>query len=265
MRWSGRYSDQRVIATRLRPHLTALLLLAAPLVVAGPAAASHTGTPDKDCADFAYQEDAQAYFVEHGGPAQDPDRLDGDDDGRACDLLPSRGTSSPQPANPSPTPSPVATLPPRKTMRGAVVLTVIDGDTIKVLLASGERVTVRLIGVDAPETHKANTPVECGGKQATAHMKRMALRRGIGRRVTLTTDPTQSRTDVFGRLLAYARVDTGRDLGREQIRSGWSGARVYGPTPFERLASYNAAQDAARRASRGVWGACGGTFHRPAI
>jgi|SRR6478609_921751 len=47
-----------------------------------PAAASAS---DKDCADFATQRAAQVFFIKHGGPRYDPDRLDGDDDGRACE------------------------------------------------------------------------------------------------------------------------------------------------------------------------------------
>jgi len=38
---------------------------------------------DKDCADFASQRAAQIFFLKHGGPRYDPDRLDGDDDGVA--------------------------------------------------------------------------------------------------------------------------------------------------------------------------------------
>jgi len=45
-----------------------------------PAAAS-----DKDCADFASQRAAQIFYLKHGGPRYDPDRLDGDDDGVACE------------------------------------------------------------------------------------------------------------------------------------------------------------------------------------
>jgi micrococcal nuclease len=148
-------------------------------------------------------------------------------------------------------------------MRRARILSVVDGDTVKVRLASGKRITVRLIGVDTPETTKPGTPVECGGKQATANMKRLALKRGRGRGVTLATDPTQDRTDRYGRLLAYARVDSGRDLAQEQIRAGWGMAYVYA-TPFERFASYDAAQGVAKGASRGAWGACGGSFHSAA-
>jgi hypothetical protein len=40
---------------------------------------------DKDCADFRSQRSAQIFFLQHGGPRQDPDRLDGDDDGVACE------------------------------------------------------------------------------------------------------------------------------------------------------------------------------------
>jgi hypothetical protein len=45
-----------------------------------PASAS-----DKDCADFATQRAAQVFFIKHGGPRYDPDRLDGDNDGVACE------------------------------------------------------------------------------------------------------------------------------------------------------------------------------------
>jgi hypothetical protein len=43
---------------------------------------------DRDCSDFANQEDAQTFFVEEGGPASDPHQLDGDGDGIACESLP---------------------------------------------------------------------------------------------------------------------------------------------------------------------------------
>jgi hypothetical protein len=40
---------------------------------------------DKDCADFASQRAAQIFFLRHGGPRRDPHRLDGDNDGVACE------------------------------------------------------------------------------------------------------------------------------------------------------------------------------------
>ena len=43
---------------------------------------------DRDCSDFETQPEAQRFFEQAGGPAQDPHRLDGDGDGRACESLP---------------------------------------------------------------------------------------------------------------------------------------------------------------------------------
>ena len=43
---------------------------------------------DLDCADFASQKDAQAFFEAMGGPENDPDSLDEDGDGVVCRSLP---------------------------------------------------------------------------------------------------------------------------------------------------------------------------------
>jgi micrococcal nuclease len=119
---------------------------------------------------------------------------------------------------------------------------------------------VRLIGIDTPETRKPGTPVQCGGPQATARMKQLALRKGVGRTVVLVSDPTQDRRDRFGRLLAY--VDAGgMDLGRAMVASGWARTYVY-EQPFARVAGYRKAQASAAAAERGVVRACGGDFHR---
>lgn len=40
---------------------------------------------DKDCSDFPSQKAAQIFFLKHGGPRYDPDRLDADHDGIACE------------------------------------------------------------------------------------------------------------------------------------------------------------------------------------
>jgi micrococcal nuclease len=72
------------------------------------------------------------------------------------------------------------------------VRAVVDGDTIKVRAYGARRrfYTVRIIGIDTPETHKPATPIQCGGPQATSYMPRLAMPGGRARRVWLTTDPT---------------------------------------------------------------------------
>ena len=64
----------------------AFLLIAALVLAlsAAPAALAQDG--DKDCADFASQAEAQAYFEANGGsPTNNVDNLDADHDGQACE------------------------------------------------------------------------------------------------------------------------------------------------------------------------------------
>ena len=50
-----------------------------------PTLANHPG--DRDCPSFDSQAQAQAFFLRHGGPDSDGDRLDADNDGDACETL----------------------------------------------------------------------------------------------------------------------------------------------------------------------------------
>jgi Excalibur calcium-binding domain len=69
-------SVHKVLLVCVAIALSVLLFAALP----SPASAR-----DKDCSDFPTQRAAQTFFLKHGGPRHDPDRLDGDDDGRACE------------------------------------------------------------------------------------------------------------------------------------------------------------------------------------
>lgn len=56
-----------------------------------PVAAGTTGgkyTDEYNCDDFATQPKAQNFFKKAGGPSKDTNRLDGDNDGEACESLP---------------------------------------------------------------------------------------------------------------------------------------------------------------------------------
>ena len=71
-----------------------------------------TSTPESkdthNCSDFDTWSEAQAFFESEGGPGSDPHKLDGNDDGIACQSLPgSPKTPTPTPtATPTPTPAP---------------------------------------------------------------------------------------------------------------------------------------------------------------
>ncbi len=131
----------------------------------------------------------------------------------------------------------------------AVVDHVADGDTIEVEIGGREEY-VRFIGIDTPEVYGG---VECGGRQASRSMKRMLK---PGDRVKLVRDRSQDNRDYYDRLLRYVELD-GRDLGRAQVTKGWASVYVF-DEPYQRLDSYERAEDSARRNDRGVWGSCGG-------
>jgi Excalibur calcium-binding domain len=65
-----------------KPLLSCLAALVVASALLLPATAS---AADKDCANFRSQRAAQFFFLRHGGPQEDPDRLDGDNDGVACE------------------------------------------------------------------------------------------------------------------------------------------------------------------------------------
>jgi hypothetical protein len=70
-------STRRILAAAAGAALIALVVML-------PATAS-AQRGDKDCDNFKSQKAAQIYFLKLGGPRYDPDDLDGDADGIACE------------------------------------------------------------------------------------------------------------------------------------------------------------------------------------
>ena len=140
---------------------------------------------------------------------------------------------------------------------GARVVRVVDGDTIRVS-AGGREQSVRLLGIDTPETHRPGVAIECGGPEASRSMERLAP---PGTDVTLEPDPGQDRVDRYGRLLAYVRLPDGRLAEDAQVLAGWATVYVFEGRPVSRDAQFRRSMASARGAGRGVWGACGGDFH----
>jgi micrococcal nuclease len=135
----------------------------------------------------------------------------------------------------------------------------VDGDTLEVTLAGGATETVRLIGVDTPETVKPDTPVQCFGPRASAFEHRTVE----GRRVRLLTGAEPR--DFYGRLLAYvwvegprkprARRPPERFLEVELLRRGL--ARTLTFHPNDRFADrFETLERKSARAGKGLWNAC---------
>jgi len=132
------------------------------------------------------------------------------------------------------------------------VVRAVDGDTLEVALDDGPTETVRLIGVDTPETVKPDTPVQCFGPRAS----RFEHEHVEGRHVRLLTGVEPR--DYYGRLLAYVWIEgrpKDRFLEAELLRRGL--ARTLTFHPNDRFAPWF--EGIARKAARsgiGLWNAC---------
>ena len=134
----------------------------------------------------------------------------------------------------------------------AAVESVIDGDTIEVSMGSGSE-TVRLVGIDTPETVDPNRPEQCYGAEASDYLKSLLP---AGTPVTLVLD-IEAR-DSFGRLLAYVmRSGDEMFVNWEMVASGHASALFIEPNRFYEGA-LSAAETRARSTGLGLWGACGG-------
>lgn len=126
---------------------------------------------------------------------------------------------------------------------------VVDGDTI--VVAGGR--SVRLIGIDTPETKDPRKPVQCFGREASDFLTAM-LPKGTG--VRLVGDVEAH--DVYNRTLAYAyRLPDGMFVNAELVRRGYAHVLTIPPN-VAHADEFVALAAEARRANRGLWSACGG-------
>ncbi len=145
------------------------------------------------------------------------------------------------------------------------VVRVVDGDTIVVWKdgeptrpddfgRSGEEITVRLIGMDTPETLDPRKPVECWGPEASAEGKKLMA----GKDVRLVVDPTQDKYDKYGRMLAYvylpaqAGLPNGLFYNKFMIAEGYAHEYTY-KKAYQFQKEFKSAQAEAKASKKGFW------------
>ncbi len=137
-----------------------------------------------------------------------------------------------------------------------LVSQVLDGDTIR--LEDGR--TVRLVGVDTPESSENRKMYTDLGKMNLADAQRDLLAlgraaakaasdRALGRRCWLETG--RNAEDQYGRLLAIVHLDDGTILNEWLIHQGY--ARVETSYPFPYRKRYIGLQLMAQRGGNGFW------------
>lgn len=148
-------------------------------------------------------------------------------------------------------------------LRGTVTK-VVDGDTIK-FQSRGFESTMRLIGIDTPETKRPGYPVQCGGPAASAETARLLP---TGTAIRVESDPSQDARDKYNRFLGYVYVGSGGgargSVNYRLVRTGFAKTYIYGDIPFRYAGAFLGAEIKAKKSRAGVWGPpCNGDTTKP--
>ena len=134
-------------------------------------------------------------------------------------------------------------------MHGTVTR-VVDGDTVNVKLGSHTE-TIRLIGVNTPETKHPTKGVECWGPEASAHTHELLP---SGTEVFVARD--EEARDKYGRLLAYVtRAQDNLFVNLDLVAGGWAETLTIEPNTAYAEAFRNAVATAQQQ-RLGLWAHC---------
>ncbi len=126
------------------------------------------------------------------------------------------------------------------------VVRVVDGDTIQVCCVFGDRVKVRYIGIDTPETHHPMRGVEPYGMEAAEANRKLV----DGKTVRLEFDVQQ--LDKYGRTLAYVYLEDGTLVNAWLMENGYAMVMTIPPN-VKHQELFLKLQREAREARRGLW------------
>ena len=126
------------------------------------------------------------------------------------------------------------------------VLSVIDGDTIRILY-DGEETTVRYLLVDTPETNHPRFGEQPLGPEAT-EANRQLIQSGD---VSIEFDVGE-RFDDYGRLLAYLYVD-GESIQEQLLEKGYARVAYVFPPNTRYLDEFEQAEQLAKDSRLGIW------------
>lgn len=127
------------------------------------------------------------------------------------------------------------------------VVKVIDGDTVQ-LDIGGKRETLRLIGLDTPESVDPRKPVQCFALEASKKAKEILS----GKKVSLEADGTQGDKDNYNRLLRYVFLEDGTNFNKLMISEGYGHEYTYNK-PYKYREEFKLAETEATLNKKGLW------------
>jgi len=129
----------------------------------------------------------------------------------------------------------------------AEVLRIIDGDTVVVVDSDGQKLRIRLLGIDTPEKNQRF------GYESSAYLKKILNKQSV----TIISSPDKNKPYTLG---YYKRIIgkiflNGRDINLEMIQKGmaWHFKKYKKSQPMNDRYSYNKAEVNARKKNIGLW------------
>ncbi len=136
----------------------------------------------------------------------------------------------------------------KNNLTNAEVIKIIDGDTVLVTYL-GKNETIRMIGIDTPETVDPRKDVQCFGKEASNKTSELIS----GKKVIIETDESQGERDKYGRLLAYIKLEDGTNVNKLLIAEGFAYEYTYQNNPYKYQSEFIQAQLEAKQKNNGLW------------
>jgi endonuclease YncB( thermonuclease family) len=135
--------------------------------------------------------------------------------------------------------APSAAQVPQKEVFGRIIR-VTDGDTVTLLRSDNTRITIRLAGIDAPESRMPY------GHAAQTHLSGLVLNKEVVAVI--------QKKDRYGRTVATLLHGT-QDINLTMVQAGmaWHYKRYAHEQPRNQAANYAVAELVARTESRGLW------------
>lgn len=124
---------------------------------------------------------------------------------------------------------------------------VIDGDTININ-KDGNIETIRLIGINTPETVDPRRPIQCFGKEASNEAHQILDNNFI----RIENDFSQAKYDKYGRELVYLWTKDGLFFNEFMIQNGFAYEYTY-DSPYKYQADFKSLEKEARYNSLGLW------------
>ncbi len=132
---------------------------------------------------------------------------------------------------------------------------VLDGDTF-IVDVENKSFTIRLLGIDTPETVDPRKSVQCYGIEASNKAKSFLYHKYV----YLERDNDKSVLfgdyDKYGRVLAYVSLSNGLFYNKYMIENGFAREYTFNREKYKYQKEFKKAESIAKKNKLGLWGKC---------